>query len=67
MSFEVKQRRIVPNKNGYQHAGQNAALVMCEVGFRAWGFGDTPTAAQTDAVKKVVMLKRKSSGVPVEE
>lgn len=48
----VRTRRV-PNEKGYGHAGQHAALMKSEDGYRAWGFGDTPEQAEQDGIASV--------------
>jgi hypothetical protein len=49
MPIEIKQRRIVEDKEGHKHRGQHASLAMDEDGYRAWGFGDSEKEADKDA------------------
>lgn len=55
----IKQRRLVPDKAGYQHRGQHASLAVTQDGYRAWGFGPAAAAADAAAVDKVARLAGK--------
>ncbi len=50
-AYTVHSRRTVP-ENAAQHAGQQAVYVQLDDGRRAWGFGDTDTAAEQSAVSR---------------
>ena len=55
----IEQRRKVPEERGYKHAGQFASLAVDNDGYRAWGFGQTESEADNDAVRKVNELNNK--------
>lgn len=65
MNIEVRQRRVVPDREGYGHRGQHAALAVTEDGYRSWGFGDTEVEADKDAIASVTKLKDKVTGIRI--
>lgn len=52
--YVVKQSRIV--EAGLVHAGDHAAFVHLDNGFRSWGFGKTAEAAEIDAAARATAL-----------
>ncbi len=58
MAIEIKQRRTVPNKPGYGHAGERASLAVDESGYRAWGYGKTQAEADKAAFRAVAQARK---------